>query len=194
MALPGGFDFERVIEAIEVVESAGDCRNLDDFAFGEVFLEHGEFLICDVVRVKREFLGKYECGALAHTKDIQFTLLESSKLSLSCPQPPCQGSMRIESIIAMIDMGDAHRDEFLQLFLYRARAHHGSEMRCERPHDFGAMGRGAEHIGYISALLQEGIEDFTRLRVDLVGREFGHTRHGRIDFLEPNLRYHNETN
>jgi len=55
--------------------------------------------------------------------------------------------------MAVIDMGDPHRNHFFKLFLNRAGVHDGPEVVRHGFHDFRTVRHRAEHIGDVSALL-----------------------------------------
>lgn len=91
--LPRGFHLESIVEAIEVIEQAGDGGDFDDLAFGEVLPGLGEQFVGDVIGIESEDLGKFEGGMLAWAEAIAVAGLERPQFLFGRPEPPCQGGM-----------------------------------------------------------------------------------------------------
>ena len=66
--LPGGFHLEGVVEAVEVIEEAGNRGDFNDFAFAEMLLDAGEEFVGHVIGIEREGLRKIERGTFARIK------------------------------------------------------------------------------------------------------------------------------
>ncbi len=92
-ALSGGFDFQCVIEAVEVIEEAGDRGEFDNLPFVEVFAEAMKERIRDVICVACQCLSELQCCAFPRDKPGQISLLKRLQLGFRRSLPPCQGGM-----------------------------------------------------------------------------------------------------
>src|SRR5947199_10657618 len=97
--------------------------------------EAAEELIGDARRVACHRFGEFEGYALARRKCGELPRLERLQLRFRRSLPPCQGGMRVESILAAVQVRDADGHHFLELLRDRARVHHRAEVRWHGSHD-----------------------------------------------------------
>src|SRR3989441_3845632 len=99
------------------------------------------------------------------------TLLYGLDQVLSGSLLSCQDSVGIESVAAMVEMGDAHPQELLQEGRHGALVHHRAEVGDHGPEVRRAERDGAEHVGDVAALLQVRLEDRPHLGRGLLRSE-----------------------
>lgn len=176
--LARGFHLKGVVNAVEVIENTSDGRDLNDLSLVKIIPKLPEKLVTEMVRIRGELLGKLKRHPLPRAEHREIPFSKRRQLRFRGSEPPCQGGVRVQSIFAAVDVGNADGDHFLQLFLDRSGIHHHPEMVRHRLHDFRPMRHGAEHIGNVPALFEEMVENFPAFGSNLIGREFGQAGHG----------------
>ena len=112
-----GFHLEGVVEAVEVIEDAGDGGDFNDFAFGKVLPDAGEKLVGNVVGIEGENLGELEGGLVTRAETAAVAVFKRLEFLFRCSQPPYQGGMRIQSIVAAVQVRNPDGHHLLQFAL-----------------------------------------------------------------------------
>ncbi len=154
-SLARGFHSEGVVEPIEIVEKTRDGADFDDLALIEIPAELCKQLITYIFRIHTELVGKRERGPLTRSEAREIASLERSQLRITRAEPPCQGGVGVQSVFAMVNVRDAHRDHFFQTPIDRTRAHDGAKVRVHGLHDLRAMSDCTEHVRDVPSLFEE---------------------------------------
>ena len=170
--LPRGFHLEGVVEAVEVVEQAGDGGDFDDLALGEMPPDAGEKVVGDIVGIKGEGFGKFKGSLLARAEAAAVTVFQGLEFFFRCSQPPYQGGMRIQSIVAAVQVRNANSHQLFQLAIQVARGHDGEVMLRHGRHDCRPVRSSTKHVGDAAPFLDECIKGLASLRISLVRGDF----------------------
>lgn len=124
------FHLKRVVEPVEVVEKAYDGGEFNDLPFVVMRAKLCPEAFVHVVGIERHAFGEAQRNLL-FGQEVRSSLKVCQILHLvvGITVALCQSAMRRQSILAPVDLADAYRDQFLELGGYRARIHHGAEMR-----------------------------------------------------------------
>src|SRR5690348_16170501 len=75
---------------------------------------------------------------------MRIDLIERIEQFFSDTQLPCQGSMSGHSVIAVIDLGDSHRQQFFQAWLNGSRTHNGFQQLHAVLHNLRPVSHGTK--------------------------------------------------
>jgi hypothetical protein len=97
---------------------------------------------------KRHFFFSRKVGALLEVGQIL-------KLVVRIALPPCQGSVGGESVIAMVDLRGADKQQLFQLGRNRSSLHDRPKVSNHRSKNFRPVGDRSKHVGNISPDMHE---------------------------------------
>ncbi len=90
----------------------------------------------------------------------------------------CQSSVGSESVIAVVEPGYADRQHFFKPGRNGPGAENGPEVSDHRHQDLGTVRHGPEHVGNVSALLEESREQFADSGFDIATGQASDSTHG----------------
>src|SRR3989442_1258629 len=98
-------------------------------------------------------------------------ILERVDQLLARPLLSCQDSVRVESVAALIQVGDAHPQQLLEERRHRSLVHYGAEVPDHRPEVVGPERHGPKHVGNVAALLEVRLADRPHVRRHVARRQ-----------------------
>jgi hypothetical protein len=165
-AWPRHLDFERVVEAVEIVKQADDADEFDELP---LVIGRGDgvpYFIGDVAVVERDRVGQSKCGGFGglEVSVPSLRVFERIQVLLSRSLAPCQGAVTRGSIPAFVEDGHAHGEQFFELrissgFFVPQRIH----VIIGSLHRRWATGIGAEHVGHVVARFEKTLQHSLRL-------------------------------
>ena len=101
---PRHLDFERVVEAVEIIEEANDADQFDELPFVVMRGDGVPYLIGDVTVAPSDRIGQPKRGGFLRlqVRLPRFRRFQRIQVLLRGPVAPCQGAMTGRSILALI--------------------------------------------------------------------------------------------
>lgn len=156
----GGLHLERVIEPVEVVEEADGGHELDDFAFGVEAAEADKVVVGVVEGVEGHALGEVEGDLFGFAEEGAIAEgFEGFDLIGGGAEAERDGGVAGEAIRSSIELRGTDDDELFEARGEGAGVKDGVHVRGGGAKDFWAVGEGAEKVGDVAAVAQEGVVD-----------------------------------
>ena len=112
----GGFHFERIVEAVEIVEQPDGGGQFDDFALIEMLAQFGPEFVVHCRGVEGFAFGEFEGGFFARVEiGAGAEVCEVGELLFAPAVAAGELGVGGESILAAVDLRGADDDQFLEL-------------------------------------------------------------------------------
>jgi len=148
----GRLHFERVVEAVEVVEEADGAEQLDDLALGVEAAQLGKLLVGYGVSIARDGFGEAQRSLFGRGEVVAAGPVgEVRELIVGPAEVAGEDGVAGQAIGRLIDLAGTNDDQLLQPGGNRAGIQDGGKMRLHGGKDIGPVGHYSKHVGHVAA-------------------------------------------